>query len=121
MTKEQIVEKTLREMDMLPSSGQDSQASDNAKYIPIVIAKLQRRLPDSEIKTCEDFKHLNVACCELCHTYVPLDKMELIDLADGGKAWVCHPIEWAIFPERSREWPNSAVPARPSALILGGR
>jgi hypothetical protein len=26
--------------------------------------------------------------------------MRLIVLPNGGRAWVCHDIEWAIFPER---------------------
>ena len=26
--------------------------------------------------------------------------MSLIDLADGGEAWVCDPLKWAIYPEQ---------------------
>jgi hypothetical protein len=29
--------------------------------------------------------------------------MDLIELPDGGKAWVRHGIEWAIYPERYAE------------------
>ena len=32
--------------------------------------------------------------------------MNLIDLPDGGKAWVCENIELAIFPERYTELMN---------------
>ena len=29
--------------------------------------------------------------------------MNLIDLPDGTKAWVCCAVEWAIYPERYAE------------------
>ncbi len=108
MTREQIIEITRRELNLLPSSGPHKEANDDAMHTPIIIAALQLALPDTEIKTCQDFKHLNVPCCPLCHTYVRLDKMELIDLPDGGKAWVCHAIQWAIFPERSQAGAETA-------------
>ena len=33
--------------------------------------------------------------------------MSLIDLPDGGKAWVCDNIKWAIYPERYAELQES--------------
>jgi hypothetical protein len=60
-------------------------------------------MPDGNIKTCDAYKHLNAACCDDCHTAYPHYDMKLIDLPDGGKAWVCHRMEWAIFPERYAE------------------
>ena len=33
----------------------------------------------------------------------PHYEMKLIDLLDGGKAWVCDNIEWAIYPQRYAE------------------
>ena len=100
MTRSEIIEKTLREMGTLSLSEQDAQSSDKAGYLPIVITELQRRLPYGNIMTCGAFKHLNAACCDTCHTAYPHYDMNLIDLPDGGKAWVCHDIEWAIYPER---------------------
>jgi hypothetical protein len=29
--------------------------------------------------------------------------MSQIDLPDGGKAWVCDTVMWAIYPEKYRE------------------
>jgi hypothetical protein len=29
--------------------------------------------------------------------------MNLLELPDGNKAWVCCAVEWAIFPERCAE------------------
>jgi len=64
---------------------------------------LQDLLPaDVDIKTCEDFRHLNVACCATCHDYPHYD-MSLIDLPRGGKAWVCETVKWAIHPQKYRE------------------
>lgn len=62
------------------------------------------RLPDGvEIKTCEGFKHLGVECCDTCHNFYPHYEMSVIDLPDGGKAWVCDTVKWAIYPEKNRE------------------
>jgi hypothetical protein len=101
MTKNEIIEATLSDMKVLePDSEKD------------IIAELQRRLPDTEIKTCDDFKHLNAACCETCHTFCAHFDMKLIDLPDGTKAWVCDAVKWAIYPERREQlrhsWRNSA-------------
>jgi hypothetical protein len=43
------------------------------------------------------------ACCDACHPCHPHRQMSLVDLPDGGKAWVCHEIERVIFPGRSGE------------------
>src|SRR5579872_5078322 len=41
-----------------------------------IISVLQDVLPHGvDIRTCEDFKHLGVVCCEMCH-----------DFDNGGKA-----------------------------------
>ena len=61
---------------------------------------LQRRLPDGvDIKTCQDFKYLGVECCEVCHYFYTHYEMNVIDLPEGGKAWVCDAVRWAIYPE----------------------
>jgi hypothetical protein len=43
------------------------------------------------------------ACCDMCHTCYPHHEMSVVDLPDGGKAWVCHGVERAIFSEPSGE------------------
>lgn len=104
MTREGIIGKTLREMSLFSSLEQGSQSSDEAGHLSTVIAELRRRLPpDTTIKTCGAFKHLNAACCDPCHTSCPHTDMNLIDLPDGTKAWVCCAVEWAIYPERYAE------------------
>jgi hypothetical protein len=54
MTKDEIIAKTLRESNC---------ASDDEG----VVEMLKAKLPDGvDIKTCEDFRHLNAECCETC-------------------------------------------------------
>ncbi len=93
MTKDEIIKKTLRESNCTP---------DDVGVVEL----LQGRLPDGvDIKTCEDFKHFNVECCDTCHTFYPESEMYLIDLPDdGGKAWVCDQLRWAIYPEEYKEF-----------------
>jgi hypothetical protein len=88
----------------------------------IVIAELQKRLPDTDIKTCEDFRHLNVVCCDTCHTFYPHYEMSLIDLPDGTKAWVCDPVKWAIYPEqyqKLQEWKQNSPEGNLLRRIFG--
>jgi hypothetical protein len=101
MTREEIIEKTLRDMSLLSSVEQGSQSTTKPARLSMVIAELQRRLPPGKkVKTCGAFKHLNAGCCNPCHTFRPHTDMNLIDLPDRTKAWVCCAVEWAIYPER---------------------
>jgi hypothetical protein len=99
VTKNEIIEKTLK--DIGPRLKQhETPCSEEPDCGEIVIAELQARLPETDIKTCEDFRHLNVTCCDTCHTFYPHYDMSLIDLPDGANAWVCDPVKWAIYPEQ---------------------
>jgi len=65
---------------------------------------LQDSLPANlDIRTCEDFRHLNVECCETCHNFYPHYEMSLVDLPDGAKAWVCDTVKWANDPDQYRQ------------------
>ena len=79
------------------------ESGDGAGYLGLVAAELDVRLPDCLIKTCGSLQHLDVACCDDCHTHYPHRQMSLLDLPDVGKAWVCHEIELAIYPGCSDE------------------
>jgi len=68
-----------------------------AKYTRI---QLEKRVPNvQEFKTCEDFRHLNVECCDSCHGTYEMYEMEAVPLDDGGYAWVCCALDRAIRPE----------------------
>jgi hypothetical protein len=96
MTKIEIIERTLRQIRPIPfqTEEQDEEA--------FIISVLQDRLPDGDIRTCEDFKHLGVECCEICHDS-PHYELSVIDLPDGGKAWVCDSVKHAMYPEKYRD------------------
>lgn len=81
MTKDEIIALTLQQMG--PDPG----------YEHVVIGELQKKLPEREIKTCADFRHLKIECCDSCHTAYPHYDMYLIALADGSLAWVCCPLQ----------------------------
>jgi|ERR1700722_11348110 len=102
MTKAEIIAKTLRAMNLNPPENEPpfSDEQDEEEFITSV---LQDVLPDGDIKTCEDFKHLGVECCETCHGHYAHYEMSVIDLPSGGKAWVCDTVKWAIYPEKYRE------------------
>ena len=95
MTKADIIEKTLSDMARVHDTDPDYNAA-------VVIPTLNERVPDGDSKTCDDFKHLNVECCEACHTFYAHYEMEALDLPEGGKAWVCHSVGSALFPEREK-------------------
>jgi len=109
VTKAEIIAQTLESMNL----------NDEPEYQTIVIAELYRKLPDGvEIKTCEDFRHLNVECCDTCHNFYPHYEMRVIDLPDGSSAWVCDAVEWAIYPERYQALMDLAKNS-PEGKLLG--
>src|SRR6266436_729320 len=93
VTKNEIIDKTLKEIGPR-LAGREGPHIEELDYEEIVIAELQEKLPDPDIKTCDDFRHLNVPCCDTCHTFYPHYEMSLIDLPDGAKGWVCDPVKW---------------------------
>jgi hypothetical protein len=102
VTKNEIVEKTLTEIGPRLEA-HEVPYSEEPDWEEIFVAELRERLPETDIKTCEDFRHLDVPCCDTCHTFYPHYEMSLIDLRDGAKAWVCDPVKWAIYPEQYQE------------------
>jgi hypothetical protein len=104
VTKAEIIAKTLGAMNLNPPEDEPP-FSDEQDEEGFIISVLQERLPEgADIKTCEDFRHLNVECCDTCHNFYPHYEMSVIDLLpDGGKAWVCDTVKWAIYPEKYRE------------------
>ena len=92
--------RSLDETGLLPLPEQDAQCAKRIRCIHIVVAELQRRLPDGEITTCGAFRDLGVGCCDQCHTD-PLHGMNLVELHFGGNwAWLCCAVEAASSPEQ---------------------
>jgi hypothetical protein len=80
VTKNEIIEKTLKEIGPRLDE-HEVPYSEEPDREEIVIAELQKRLPETGIKTCEDFRHLNVRCCNTCHTFYPvlLEALRIVD------------------------------------------
>ncbi|HYW39326.1 MAG TPA: hypothetical protein VE957_14525 [Terriglobales bacterium] len=53
-------------MKLMPIENEPSY-SDEQDEEKFIISVLQNVLPERDIKTCEDFEHLAVECCEICH------------------------------------------------------
>jgi len=98
MTKAELIVRSLEEMGLLSLSEQDAQCGNKIRYIHILIAELQRRLPDGEIVTCGAFRDLGVGCCDVCHTD-PLHGMNLVELPGCNWAWLCCAVDVASSPE----------------------
>jgi hypothetical protein len=70
MTRNEIIEKTLRDMELTPPK-RETPFSDEPDEEEFIISVLQDRLPSGvDIRTCEDFRHLKVECCETCHNFI---------------------------------------------------
>jgi hypothetical protein len=116
MRKAEIISRILKELGLLEPetdpvfSGQEGEEED--EEAECILAALNDKLPEGEIKTCEDFRHLNVECCETCHGHYAHYEMQVIKLPDGSPAWVCGPIRRAIYPEELRklqEWSRNSA------------
>jgi len=124
MNKEEIIAKTIK--DMAPIGLQtEPPFSDEQDEEEFIISVLQDVLPDGmDIKVCEDFKHLNVQCCETYHEFYPHYDMSLIDLPDGGKAWVCDTVKWALYPEKYQvlqEWSRNSPESKLLRELFGNK
>jgi hypothetical protein len=97
MTRNEIVEKTLTEIRSR-FEGREEPYSEEPDHEEIVIATLRERLPETDIKTCEDFQLVQAQCCETCHTFYY--DMKVIDLPDGSRALVCDPVKDGVYSER---------------------
>lgn len=62
-----------------------------------MIATLAERLPEGDIKTCDDRQHLGIGCCNICHTCYPHYDMYLEDVPDGRKAWICCKVRTSLL------------------------
>ena len=98
MDKAEIIAQTLMEMNRRMVNQPPCTDEEESAFI---ISVLQDVLPDGDIKTCDDFRHLNAQCCQICHDN-PHYELSVIVLPEGGKAWVCDAVKHAIYPEGYR-------------------
>jgi hypothetical protein len=94
VTKGEIIQMTIQAMGLDSSS----LTPENEEYRAVVEATLMERLPPgTNFKTCKDFEHLAIGCCEYCHSIYEHYEMELEDLPSGEKAWICCSLHSALF------------------------
>jgi hypothetical protein len=112
MTKREIIEKTMRQI-LLMSPQVETPCDDEHDYDESVISTLKESLrgalPETNIKTCDDFADLKVTCCPICHVDYPHFDMCLVDIGDGGQAWICCAMRGALFPERYVQSPEDEL------------
>ena len=103
MTKEEIIEGILKGF-RIHAKESKTPLADEANHVEEIIATLEVSLKgigaDANIRTCEDFSYLNVDCCVTCHTFYPHYEMCLIDLENGGDAWICCAMDRALNPTK---------------------
>ena len=125
MTKAEIILRSLDEMGMFSPSTQDPEIGEKIRRIQLVVAGLQRKLPDADITVCGAFSALKVGCCDICHTD-PLHGMRLVELPGCSWAWLCcavdaasSPVPYPIFHEREQDSPEGKM--RTCKYRNGGR
>ena len=114
MKKSEIIQQILAQHRLDHSVNNDGDLSEDSGSGKEVIATLEASLKgasgDTEIRTCLDFKDLDIECCDTCHTFYPENEMALLDIETGGNAWLCCAIGRALNPrkqaafEQSREY-----------------
>jgi hypothetical protein len=101
MTKGEIISRTLKDFWNEPYADGEVPLEEVDPENPILVAlvaALQSADPDADIRTCEDFGHLHVECCDTCHHSYPHYDMALIDLESGGNAWICCAMDTVLNP-----------------------
>lgn len=100
MIKNDIITSVLKNLrDSLTDEGLRSStyADDQNDVAAHLEGILQDAGPGADIRTCADFIHLNVECCDTCHSFgFPYDMSPMVELKAGGHAWICCAIERAL-------------------------
>jgi hypothetical protein len=110
MIRSEIIQRTIELMGIEEDSYADPADSVRIeRFVDHLIDILAEQLPDGDIKICDDFKELGVACCNGCHYYHPETGMKLVTLPDGSKAWLCCNLRTALLGPSGIEQPAAEV------------
>lgn len=121
LKKAAIIAKTLADMKAVSNDEEMNFARDLGEeeiVIQTLEAKLREIEPDREIRTCCDFGHLLIECCEICHTFSAHYEMSLLEVEGCGKAWICCAMDRALNPQKHLRLAQSAA-YKTLAAILG--
>lgn len=95
MTKQELIKLTLTAMGNAPTLNALEETGHEDDHDPAALAVLLERLPESEIKICQDLL-IDVECCDTCHTFCPHYEMYLEQLPTGEIAWICCRVRSAL-------------------------
>ena len=103
MTKPEIIHQVLNDFRDESEGAYIPERSD-IDYEPIILSALEKSLqtvgPNTDIRTCEDFGHLNVTCCKSCHGLYQHYEMSLVEIESAGNAWICCAVDRALRPTK---------------------
>ena len=109
MTKAQIVEKVVKDFWNHSEENGTSHGND-AYYEKTIVEAIEKSLqqvdPDANIRTCADFGHLKVKCCENCHGMYQHFEVSLINIEREGNAWICCALDRALHPAKHANDPK---------------
>jgi len=109
MTRSEVIERGLEEFRN-ESEQTGVAARDDPDYEKVVAAAMEKSLqtlePATHIRTCVNFGHLNIDCCECCHGLYQHYELSLIGLESGGSAWICCGIDRALNPKKYSNSPQ---------------
>jgi len=111
MTKTEIIARTVNDSSSLKGPVDDV-LNDETGYsedeiVAILQVALKNATPHEQVRTCANFVHLNVECCETCHHHHPHFEMALIEIESGGDAWICCALDRALNPQKRAERESS--------------
>jgi hypothetical protein len=123
MTKGEIIESVLKDLRSDASVKRrrprevDEEEQDVITHLEWLLRYAQ---PDSDIRTCTDFVHLNVECCTTCYYFMfPYDMPLITKLKNGEYAWICCAMSSAIKSATGGEAPRKSPPPEPPAKSVG--
>ena len=110
MTKAEILSKMLSDMAGVPFQTQPSfrhEPDEEDFFIPV----LRDVLPEVDISTCEDFRHLKVECRRTGHDYQHYES-SILDLPNGANAWVFETVKSRSIPRNILNSSSGGIVAR---------
>jgi hypothetical protein len=111
MAKAEIISKIVNDeatsRSKRPGASADYSPYSEGEIVASLQASLKKVFPHEPVRTCEDFSHFRVECCETCHHFDPQFEMAIVDIETGGLAWICCALDRALNPAKTAERENS--------------
>ena len=104
MIRDEVIEATMLQMRQAGGllAGEAGEPGGSDRYEDVVITTLNERLPSGDLRVCQDFGHLVIDCCDVCHTQYAHYDMYIEQMSDGQHAWICCAIRSALRAEEAK-------------------